>query len=364
MPNNYLPKTVSHSSKRRFKECPWSYFQRYVNGIESIYKNQLPLFFGSGIHKALEKWYIPGSDRGMHPVDGWVSFFTSQAENPEYTELFRDQEKMNQQLDLGVNMLEGYLHHWGEDRYIHVIANEQRFKWGIPYVGPNNQQLQRDLIGAVDLVYQDMDNAGRFTVMEHKTASKLGSENTQYLPLDEQATLYLAVVTKMFRDQGILRPDEFVQVIVYNYLRKEAQDLSGVDDKGVAHKKPERKHYEKELLSVPWLTEEKIKGSSLAELKSLAEEHEVIVYGDPKKVQPSPRFVRKTTSRTKQEIKDFIYRLQSDLTLMRYIEEGILAPTKSPSSACCRCELRELCKLDEQGRMDMKKLPNLYKRRW
>src|SRR5699024_6352982 len=94
----------------------------------------------------------------------------------------------------------------------------------------------------MDLVYRDLrDN--KIYVMDHKTARALGSSNTQYLPLDDQAGAYYAVAVAALRRKNMIGPKERIAGVVYNYLVKALPDTRPVNPEGYATNKPKKEHY-------------------------------------------------------------------------------------------------------------------------
>ena len=67
--------TVLRTSERKqFKECQWKWERNYVDRLQNKYDNGTALWFGTGIHLALEKYYIPGTERGADPVETWTQY--------------------------------------------------------------------------------------------------------------------------------------------------------------------------------------------------------------------------------------------------------------------------------------------------
>ena len=62
------------SERNLFKRCQWAWERNYIDRLENANRFSPALWFGTGIHLALEKWYIPGAERGVHPVETWKAY--------------------------------------------------------------------------------------------------------------------------------------------------------------------------------------------------------------------------------------------------------------------------------------------------
>jgi hypothetical protein len=118
---------VRTSERGEFQTCKhrwqWSYLERRKPLQEAP-----ALSFGDLIHRALEKRYPKGVKRGPHPAKTFKRLykkFTDEA----YELGFRDEEGEWQNLgDIGVDMMENYVDHFGDDSEWEVIASEMTFQ--------------------------------------------------------------------------------------------------------------------------------------------------------------------------------------------------------------------------------------------
>lgn len=354
MPEAYSSEAEKHlsaSGRRLFKKCPWAYTMRYVHGLQPIASVSVPLLFGSLVHEALEGWYIPGRERGVPPWDTFEKSFQKAAVEPENSALFPTEEDYQSNLDLGVDMLRGYMEHYGEEPHLEVIRPEVEFTVPLKYRTIDADEDRRTINGFLDLTYRDHSAGGTLHIMEHKTAKSLSNSN-QFLPLDEQASLYLVVATQTLRDMELIGPKETVHNMVYNYLQKTMSDQRPRNKDGLVCNKPKKEHYIAALLEagVELEAPEKI---SAKDLTKLAEDAKLAVFGDPSAVQPAPRFARKLVARNTREMRSHVRRLREDLMMVDAVERDLIPVTKNPTRDCGFCEFAQLCILDEQGSLDL-----------
>lgn len=342
---------LSASGRRLFKRCPWAYSMRYVQGLQPIASISVPLLFGSLVHSALENWYIPGRERGVPPWETFQDGFQKAAVEPENAALFPTEEDYQSNLDLGVDILRGYVEHYGEEPHLEVLRPEVEFSVPLKYPTVDSSEDRRAINGFLDLTYRDHANSGTLHIMEHKTAKSLGNSN-QFLPLDEQASLYLVVATQTLRDIGLIGPKEVVHNMVYNYLQKTMSDPRPRNEDGLVCNKPKKENYIASLLAAG-VELEALEKISVKDLTKLAEDAKLAVFGDPSAVQPAPRFTRKLVARNTREMRAQVRRLRQDLMLVDAVERELIPVTKNPTRDCGFCEFSQLCILDEQGSLDL-----------
>lgn len=203
-------------------------------------------------------------------------------------------------------------------------------------------------VSAEDSLYMTKD-----CIITHNTAAQLGSSNTQYLPLDDQAGAYWAIATHTLRKQGLIGPKEAISGVVYNYLRKAKADTRPRNADGYCTNKPQKKHF------IEALTEKGIESPdekkpldklTVAVLESLAEEHKIEVFGEVSASQPPKNLDRVTVFRHRKQMRSQIERIQDDLEVMSLVKNNLVPTTKTPTRECGFCEFREICELDESGK--------------
>lgn len=387
------------SERKQFKECQWKWERNYIDRLQPKHDSGTALWFGTGIHLALEKYYVPGTARGEDPVATWERYVSETRGDTNYINTYHDGDSTFavEALELGSAMLRTYVEHYGSEEWMEVIATEYDFQIGIKYDNYTHSGVEKDkaaYVGTMDLVYRDLrDN--KIYVMDHKTARALGSSNTQYLPLDDQAGAYYAVAVTALRRKGLIGDNERVSGIVYNYLVKSLPDTRPVNPDGLSTNKPKKEHYLSQLAEAGVDTtiedyakpkksdyvnalealgvdfkksdpvqilselaeaqkvevrgEKKLREMSLKELEEAAEAAGVEVYGEVSSSQPTKRFDRVIVRKNPKQQNRQIRRMSEDLTSMSLVRNNLLAATKNPTRDCTFCPFQELCEIDEQN---------------
>lgn len=350
------PTILRNSERQLFKKCQWRWEREYIDRLKLRGKDSMALWFGTGIHLAMEKWYVAGRERGVDPRETWREYVMQSKGDTAYVNTYHDGdfEEAISALELGEDMLTGYLEHYGPEENIEVISAEQSFQVKVPYKNLRDFQHLGDgftghfddeayFVGTFDQVYRDT-TTGKLWLRDWKTCAQLGASATQYLPLDDQAGSYMAVADYTLRKQGLIGENERIEGIVYDYLVKAKRDVRPRNEDGLACNKPQKKHY------IEALGDEGIDKMKVADLKSLAEQRGIPVYGEVSATQPRQLFDRVTVRRNPTERRTQINRIQNDLSHMSLVRNGVLPAMKSPSRECSFCPFLEICELDEQGK--------------
>lgn len=367
-----MPDVILRTSERKqFKECQWKWSKNYMDRLQPKHDNGTALWFGTGIHLALEKYYIPGTKRGADPVKTWTDYVNETRGNTEYINTYQngDSSFAVDALKLGSAMLRSYTETYGNEEWMEVIAAEYDFQVGIKFSSffvDEDRQVKTKTetgayVGTMDLIFRDTRD-GKVYVMDHKTARALGSSNTQYLPLDDQAGAYYAVAVTALRKKGLIGPKERITGVVYNYLVKSLPDERPVNAEGYATNKPTKAHYIAALISNPGKDkdhfaefdedeyEKKLKKLTVAKLEDRAAEQGLTVLGDVSKVQPPKRFERVVVRKTPKQQNHQIRRMSEDLSSMSLVRNGVVEVTKNPTRDCSFCPFQEICEMDEAGK--------------
>lgn len=348
------------SERNLFKRCQWAWERNYIDRLEPRKRHSAALWFGTGIHLALEHWYIPGTKRGRNPIDTWNEYCDESEANTEYINTYMegDFSEAVEARELGIDMLQGYLDTYGDEPWMDVISSELTFQvplkhdsWVVDGTSPDDMAqkipgLTTTYVGTFDLVYRDTRD-GKLYVLDHKTARALGAANTQYLPLDDQAGAYWAMAVFTLREQELIGPDEVLTGIVYNYLVKTKSDKRPRNKDGLATNNPQKKHY---LAALEHLEIEKLDKLKIDELKLKAEEHGIEVFGEVSSRQPTKAFERVVVRKNKRQQFRQIKRMLQDLEAMSLVRNKVLTATKTPTRECSFCPFQNICELDEAGR--------------
>lgn len=357
------------SERKDFKRCPQRWWWGWRDGLKSN-RQKTPLWFGTGIHLAMEQWYIPGTKRGRDLRETWSEYCVGVTElvrvqvasgdlPGEYKEVVVNAE------GVGLAMLDNYLVEYGEDERWEILSPEQTFSVRVPrdlHSGDMTPIVR--FLGTFDITARDR-GTGKPWLWDHKTAKSI---NTRHLPLDDQAGGYWAVADTTLRKQGLIGPKERLNGILYNFLMKAAPDQRPVNDRGEATNKPKKHHYVATIMEheaaqhaehgaiEEWMggrgaeRERELNKMKLADLVDEAENVDLVVLGDVSLQQPSPRFHREEVFRTSSERRKQIARIADEVQSMNAMREGTLPLFKNPTKDCTwDCDFYDLCLADEQG---------------
>lgn len=347
------------SERRAFKRCQRRWWWGWREGLKPVGAESTPLWFGTGIHLGLAEWYLPGMskrsgvNRGPHPAETFEAFAGDAMRSVKVATA--TEERVAQYEDgsrLGVILLEEYVKHWGRDESWSFIQAEKTFSLDIPWPGADRQSLYvvdeqtGSLVqykGTYDGVYRDLVD-GRIKLLETKSAKAI---QLTHLTLDDQAGSYWAVASHTLRAEGLIKPDESIAGINYNFLRKALPDDRPTDAEGYACNKPKKEDYTKTFAG--WGSTADYSKFTLANLEAEAKSRKLTVLGERSKVQPSPLFVRELVHRTRPERQTQLRRIQDEAVQMQAIRDGLLPMTKNPNRDCSwDCDFFGICELEER----------------
>ena len=344
--------TIRTSERAAAKRCPWRWWQEYRMGWQPRQRQADALWFGIGIHEALAQWYLKGKKRGPHPAETFEAWCGDEiAYARSYLDDNFEEPVWYEAKDLGVAMLEGYVDYWGKDSQWSIIAIEQPFAVTITSHGRPVAIFRSRWDG----VFRDL-RTGKVYLLETKTAQ---SVDTAYLELDDQAGAYWAVASLLLRKAGVLKKDEAIEGIQYNFLRKKMPDERPVNADGLATNTPVKEHYVGALLTAGVRTVEQsspksgpisVERAKLADLQAAARFGQIEVLGDVSKNQPTPLFERpEPILRSAKECATQLQRIADEVEVMNAYRRGDLPLIKTPTKDCPRCPLWGPCRLHERG---------------
>lgn len=351
-----MPAPIIRASERRTAmACPQRWWWSYREGLKPKSEALGPLWFGTGVHIALAKWYIgPGLKRGPEPAETWAQFAGEAVAYVKTADATDEQvAKYEDAVTLGDAMLEGYRAQYGRDEHMHIISPEQTFSLELPWpLGQEVYHVQKGSVMAVhagtfDLVYRDLRHDW-LMLEEHKTAKAI---MTKHLELDDQGGTYWAVATRTLRARKLIGPNEVLRGIEYNFLRKGLPDDRPRDAQGYACNKPIKADYINALTAdgIIALQGKGLDKQTLPTLVAEAEKAGLTVLGERSKVQPPPLFVRHMVHRTKTEQATQLRRLQDQALYLQVLRDGTLPLTKNPTRECTFCDFYNMCELQERG---------------
>lgn len=339
-PADDLP-MITTSERRAFKRCVTRWWWEYREGLRGTEINS-KLWFGIGIHEALASLYMKGIARNRDFIDVWRAF----CDEDEISTMIRTQNEDGEAAwvearALGEAMLNGYIDHYGWDVDWDVIYTEEPFQILVP--DPANKDNDVAIFASTfDGVIRDKRD-GRIKLIEHKTAASI---STQHLLLDEQGGSYFAVADHVLHDKGVLKKNEHITEIIYNFLRKGLPDDRPKDAQGYATNNPTKQHYIDAIEGSGYSVPAKV---TLDQLVEMAADNCVAVLGERSKVQPASLFVREPCVRTTAERKTQIDRIANEVKAMNMYRDGQLELIKTGTRDChWDCAFFNMCQLHEQ----------------
>lgn len=347
------PLPVLRTSERAaFKRCAWRWEQEYRYGYKPKAGRQADaLWFGIGVHEALAPWYGKGKRRGPHPADAFEKWAGDEI---RYAKTWLDDEYEDavweDALELGIAMLEQYVDYYGKDPQWSIIAVERPFAITIT----RDRKPVAVFKSRWDGVLRSLED-GKVYLLEHKTASQI---MTAYLEIDDQGGSYLAVASRVLHAEGVLKPNEEIAGIIYNFLRKSMPDERPQDGQGLYHNKPAKEHYAEALDAAGISTVEQsspksgpilVEKATLKDLEAAARFAQINVLGEISKKQPPAPFVRELVERGRAEHLTQLTRIADEVAWMNAIRNGDLPVTKTPTKDCVRCPFFEPCQQHEHG---------------
>lgn len=300
------------SERHDFKRCPQRWWWTWREGLKPAGMEAPALWFGTGIHLALEHFYAPGGvKRGRNPMKVWRDYATEggtvmmrngdsddRSQQPEYVAAVK----------MGEDMLAGYFEMYGRDSHVHVLAVEHPFQITIP--SRSTKDPSCIYAGKWDLLWRDLRDDSLW-LTDHKTAADM---SVKHLTLDDQAGSYWALAAQFLRAKGAISSKEQLKGIEYNILRKYSppEDDRPVDEHGMRLNKD----------------------------------------GSVSKKQPKPldyRYKRERVHRTARERASQIQRIAVEVEAMEWMKEDPGRLYKTPTRDCSwDCAFFLLCELHER----------------
>lgn len=229
---------LSTTERQEFKECRrrWDFGSLSRQAIEPN-RPAIALWFGTGIHHALEMYYSnePFNDGDkelsmasdpykcvdLHWRD-WCKKEIARIEESQVALWDEQKEELQKMVELGSGMLQNYIT-WAakEDSstangFKEVLYTEREFE--VPLLNDdgslfifkdgNDQQWAIFLVGRLDMVVKDFED--RLWILDHKTSKD--RLDPEILTLDDQMTLYLWAVQQIIGSP--------LEGCYYNVLRK------------------------------------------------------------------------------------------------------------------------------------------------
>lgn len=204
---------IRTSDRGQFKRCRtmWDFGSKIRQNYEPYARIQ-PLDFGTAIHSGMEAYYDPMTwgNLELQQKTARLAFLTSIAEIQQKVKFmdYEIEQEFNEDLDLGLAMLENYFTWAPTQDGFQPIMTEIEFEIPMKFWS-NGHLIDFSYQGRIDLVIED--DFG-YWIVDHKTAASLGG--IDWLPLDDQCGSYAWALQKKLNLN--------VRGVIYNELRKKA----------------------------------------------------------------------------------------------------------------------------------------------
>lgn len=205
---------IRTSERQAFLTCRQKWSWGWMDNLKTP-EPDTKLVFGDFVHQALALYYRKGKKRGPKPAGTFeklaIEFLGDRKEviwsDGDYEDI----------VELGVGMLERYVdfwknHHQHPDSEYEVISSEQTFKVPMGVIGG----IKCWYVGTIDGVWRHIPTK-KMRFAEHKTAASISQDA---LPMDEQVGAYWTFGPRWLRLKGMLKANEKLDGILYNWLRK------------------------------------------------------------------------------------------------------------------------------------------------
>ena len=398
IPDKYDCIPIHNSDRGNFRRCrryfDWTSPARHnlslradINGINT------DLWFGTGIHWALENYYDPALRRD--PVESWKTWFDVQWRGGIVTsewldrvydldpqpahqiivghqtvDEFRDNPLWNVRglediipdpdseifdnlLELGIQMMSAYKEYAPHVDGFEVLVAEHDFS--IPVWDFENSCI----LTAIDLREQspnygkrlEVHNRGRMDaitvkpngkmgVIDHKTSSRIDEDFFEKLETDEQCTSYLMAAEIEAKYYELPYAGQAMEEIVYNVMRKTYPKPPTLVRGGLFSIDRNNESCTFDML-MEWMQENNI------EYESLPATHQAY-YSYLRDVGVEQFFIRKHVRRNRHQLANASYRLYQEA--MDMLDPNLrIYPNLRNDYSCLRCAFRAPCLAKEDG---------------
>lgn len=167
--------TFDSSSLGTYISCPRKYYWRYVRHLLPRGYKSAPLDFGTAIHEALRIWYT------THDAEEAISTF-----HDLWDERLEDNKRTHEK---GIELLSGYFKKYERETFTWISEPETVFK--LDFYG-------NTFVGRFDGV---IDFQGLPLIIDHKTATRMGSSYFYKFRPDMQMSAYVWAARQLFGDE-------------------------------------------------------------------------------------------------------------------------------------------------------------------
>jgi hypothetical protein len=337
---------MRNSERSTYRRCRLKWQWSYNLRLEPVAKKGA-LEFGTGVHVSLAERYPPGRKRGPHPA---LTFSKWYKENSRNFDQWDEEGNRYDALELGVAMLETYVNEYGNDDHIEIIAPEMLLQVDI-YDAAG--RYVTTWVGQGDAAYRDLQRTTRsydcIGLVEHKTAKVIEENLRINSGYGEQGLSYFWGASHVLRHEGILKPNQQIDHVLFNWLRKGMPDQRQKDADGYALNKPSKDTLlalcSQRGLVVP-------RKALVADLYAILQDAGInpLLFGERSERQPSKLLFRDRLDYGTRELQSINWRLRAEAWEMKQVREGRLPLIKNPTKDCSwDCAFKEACEVHEMG---------------
>lgn len=374
---------IHNSDRSSFRRCrrywDWSSPARHNLTVRAdIHGINIPMFFGTAIHHALERFYAPGLRHD--PVEAFKTYFDVQWRGGTVTadwldkvydlkprqvagDLFvvrgledilpdADHTEWDELRELGVNMLTYYKDYADRNDDFEIIVAEHMFSipiWDFENdcilkmtdrreESPNyGKELEVHARGRQDGVYARPN--GKLGIIDHKTAQRWGEDELRKLESDEQTTHYLYAGEIEATYYQLPHAGEPMEEVIYNVMRKAYPRQPTELSSGMFSTDRQNESTTYPLL-MEWISRH-CPGIPLSE-----KQQGYIEY--LREVGDENFIIRKFVRRNRHQLRNAGYRLYLE-TLDMLSPDLRIYPNISNSFKCLNCAFRPPCMAKEDG---------------
>ena len=348
-PKNLQTIGIHTSDRATFKRCrrKWDYTSPIRQNLQpkiSYFGVQWPLWFGTGIHKVLEMYYLslayPTSE--YTPMwQMWQDWYVEQLVQIEqqapgyYAENI---EEFDKHLDLGIGMMRYYEDYATSHDNFTVTEPEHDFSVPLNSGTIRDRNSPRGLFAFDESVAYEgrmdamiVDDQGRMGILETKTAANIDEDYLAKLELDDQCTSYLWAA----RQEGY-----HAEFVLYNVLAKRypkpptelANGKLSIDrNQGTTARLFLEAALELNLVGSDWWSSERV-----VNYREFLEEQGDELYIVRKKVLRNDWEIENVGKRIMQETEDML-------------NDPYIYPNPTGDWGCIRCAFRGPCIMAEDG---------------
>ena len=393
IPSKYDIIPIHNSDRGAFKRCrryfDWNSPSRQNLSLRAdIHGVNTDLWFGTGIHWALENYYDPALRRD--PVESWKTWFDIQWRGGIVTEDWLDlvydldpqpstiqpgpargrssfwtvrgledvipdpdTEKFDELLELGIQMMTAYKEYATHVDGFEMLVAEHDFSvpvWDyendciltaidLREHSPNyGKRLEVHNRGRMDGIWAKPN--GKLGIIDHKTSSRIDEDFFEKLETDEQCTSYLFAAEVEAKYYDLPYAGQAIQEVTYNVMRKTYPKPPTMVRGGLFSIDRNNESCTFDML-VEWMQENGV------DYESLPPAHQGY-YSYLRDVGVEQFFIRKHVRRNRHQLANAGYRLY--LESMDMLDPNLrIYPNLRNDYSCLRCQFRAPCLATEDG---------------